>query len=69
LQKKPRIEKPKKIAPKEKSKSPWSLHIGTFRKLLLIIPSRRLEAVLMGLLSYAGIATWLKILFFPKPVK
>jgi len=36
LQKKPKIEKPNKIAPKEKSKSPWRLPIGTFRKLLFI---------------------------------
>jgi hypothetical protein len=36
----------------EREKPPRRLHIGTFRKLLLITTSRRLGVMLMGLPSY-----------------
>jgi hypothetical protein len=35
-------------APKGNSESPWSLHIGTFRKLILMISSKRLEVGLLA---------------------
>jgi hypothetical protein len=41
----------KKKAPKRKE-SPRSLHIGTLRKLLLMISPQRLMVSLLGLLSY-----------------
>jgi hypothetical protein len=42
----------KKKSSKGKTNLLWSFHIGTFRKLLLIRHSRRLELILMGLLDY-----------------
>ncbi len=37
-----------KTAPKGKSEFLWGLHMGTFRKLLLILPSRRLKVRLIS---------------------
>jgi len=41
------VNKAKK-APKGKSEFRWDLHMGTFRKLLLILPSRRLKVRLIS---------------------
>jgi hypothetical protein len=39
-------------APKGKSESPWSPHIGSFGKILFIFHPRRLEVNLISLLGY-----------------